>query len=37
MQKAERVVRGQVTEYDVSLKGVKVKAVVLHGDGTLVK
>ncbi len=37
MQKAERVVRGQVTEYEVSLKGAKVKELVLHADGTLVK
>lgn len=37
MQKAERVVRGQVTEYEVSLKGAKVKEMVLHADGTLVK
>lgn len=37
MQKAERVVRGQVTEYEVSLKGAKVKEMVLHADGTVVK
>ena len=37
MQKAERVVRGQVTEYEVALKGAKVKEMVLRADGTLVK
>lgn len=37
MQKAERVVRGQVTEYEISLKGAKVKEMVLNTDGTVVK
>lgn len=37
VQKAERLVRGQVTEYEVFLKGATVKEVVLSPTGSILK